>query len=276
MGESIMIRVAASSLLLFAVFGTCLANAQEQKSQATSGNMSNMEMSSHDMSNMNSPKMHEMPGMGNDGSSSAMRAMEGHHMDMGPHMKMTALRAPQPGDKEKADEVVEVARKVSKKYEDYKVALADGFQIFLPNLPQKQYHFTNYGYASEARMHFNPEHPTSVLYEKSGDGYKFIGLMYTAAKGTDEDELNSRIPLSIAQWHAHVNLCMPPADKRGEAMGPHAKFGLAGSIASKNDCDAAGGKFVPQIFGWMVHVYPFEQKPEDVWSVERQGHGHMD
>ena len=27
---------------------------------------------------------------------------------------------------------------------------------------------------------------------------------------------------------------------------------------------------MPQIFGWMVHVYPFEQKPEDIWSVERQ------
>jgi len=25
-----------------------------------------------------------------------------------------------------------------------------------------------------------------------------------------------------------------------------------------------------------VHVYPFEQKPEDIWSVERQGHNHMD
>ena len=42
------------------------------------------------------------------------------------------------------------------------------------------------------------------------------------------------------------------------------------------DCEAAGGKFMPQIFGWMVHVYPFEQKPEDVWSVERQAHNHMD
>jgi hypothetical protein len=24
----------------------------------------------------------------------------------------------------------------------------------------------------------------------------------------------------------------------------------------------------------MVHVYPLEQKPGDIWSVERQGHGH--
>jgi hypothetical protein len=100
--------------------------------------------------------------------------------------------------------------------------------------------------------------------------------MYTAAKGASEDDLNSRVPLSIAQWHRHVNLCMPPGDKKSEANGPNAKFGLAGSIASQDACDAAGGKFIPQIFGWMVHVYPFEKNPEDVWSVERQAPGHMD
>jgi len=264
-----------ASSVIFALLAICVVSAQDQKSQSGSGDMSNMDVSSHDSSHSNAG-MHDMAGMGGDGSASAMHAMEGHHMDMGPHMKMTALRNPQPGDQEKADHVVEVARKVSERYLDYKVALADGFQIFLPNLPQKQYHFTNYAYAFEAGMHFNPEHPTSVLYEKNGDGYKFIGLMYTAPKGTAEDELNSRIPLSIAQWHAHVNLCMPPADKKGQAIGPNAKFGLGGSIASKDVCDAAGGKFVPQIFGWMVHVYPLEKKPEDVWSVERQMHAHMD
>ena len=264
-----------ASSLIFALLAVCVVSAQDQKPQNASGDMSNMDMSSHDSSHGNAG-MHDMAGMNNDGSASAMHAMEGHHMDMGPHMKMTALRNPQPGDQEKADHVVEVARKVSERYLDYKVALADGFQIFMPNLPQKQYHFTNYSYAFEAGMHFNPEHPTSVLYEKNGDGYKFIGLMYTAPKGTAEDELNSRIPLSIAQWHAHVNLCMPPADKKGEAMGPNAKFGLGGSIASKDACDAAGGKFVPQIFGWMVHVYPLEKNPQDVWSVERQMHAHMD
>ncbi len=45
---------------------------------------------------------------------------------------------------------------------------------------------------------------------------------------------------------------------------------------TEQDCDAAGGHFLPQVFGWMVHVYPFEQKPEDVWSVERQMHNHAD
>jgi hypothetical protein len=237
--------------------------AQEQKPQT-------------DMSNMTASDMHDMPGMGNEGSAHAMNSMENRHMDMGSHMKMTSLRELKPGDQEKADEVAQAARKVAEKYTDYKAALADGFKIFMPNVPQKQYHFTNYWYGFEASRHFNPDHPTSLLYQKQGDGYKLIGVMYTAPKYASEEELDSRIPLSIAQWHAHVNLCVAPPEKRGEAWGPNPQFGLKGSIATKDACDAAGGKFIPQIFGWMVHVYPFEQKAEDVWSVERQAHEHMD
>jgi hypothetical protein len=223
--------------------------------------------------NMNDSDMRDMVGMNGDGTAHAMHSMEDRQMNMGPHMKMTSLREVQPGDHEKADAVVAAAREAANKYVDYKIALADGYKIFLPNLPQKQYHFTNYRYAFEAAIQFNPEHPTSLLYEKHGDDYKLIGVMYTAPKNANWSELDQRIPLSIAQWHAHVNMCLPPAEKRMQAWGPNAKFGLVGSITTKTECEAAGGKFLPQIFGWMVHVYPFEQKSEDVWSVERQ---HMD
>jgi hypothetical protein len=217
-----------------------------------------------------------MPGMDKESSAHVMHSMEGRHMDMGPHMKMTSLRAPKPGDAERAAQVAKTAREVAEKYTDYKTALADGFKIFLPNVPQKMYHFTNYSYGFEAIFHFDPEHPTSLLYEKQGDGYKLIGVMYTAAKNANESELDERVPLSIAQWHAHVNLCLPPADRRKEILGPHPQFGLNGSITSKEACSVAGGTFRPQVFGWMVHVYPFEKKAENVWSVERQAHGHMD
>jgi hypothetical protein len=159
------------------------------------------------MPGMDMPGMKDMP-MGaekdSDTSAHAMHSMEGH-MDMGPHMKMTALRSPKPDDRARAEQVVEAARKASEKYLDYHVALADGFQIFHPEVPQKMYHFTSYGYAMEARVRFNPEHPTSLLYEKHGDDYKLIGVMYTAPKRLDEDELDERIPLSVAQWHEHVN-----------------------------------------------------------------------
>jgi hypothetical protein len=81
--------------------------------------------------------------------------------------------------------------------------------------------------------------------------------------------------LSIAQWHAHVNLCAPPIRGEDDLLPRSTKFGLRGSVTTKEECDAAGGRFFPQVFGWMVHVYPFETKSEDMWSVERQ-HNHMD
>src|SRR5438105_1834799 len=77
-------------------------------------------------------QMHEMPGMSSDGSAHAMHAMEGH-MEMGAHMKMTTPRSAKPGDQEKAQQVVDAARQAADKYKDYKVVLADGYKIFLPN-----------------------------------------------------------------------------------------------------------------------------------------------
>jgi len=229
--------------------------------------MGGMQMPGHDMS-----KMQDHDNSEADAGAHVMHSMEDRHMDMGPHMKMTALRPVQPGDQQRADEIVAAARRVAEKYKDYKTALSDGFRIFLPDLPQKHYHFTNYSYGFEAAMHFNPEHPTSLLYEKEGDGYRLIGVMYTAPKRFSEDDLNQRIPLSIAQWHEHVNFCKAPDDRKKEYFGPNARFGLLGSIATREECDANGGTFQPIIFNWMVHVYPLEKNPADIWSVERQAH----
>jgi hypothetical protein len=230
----------------------------------------------HDMSQMPAHDANSMPGMDAE-SAHVMHAMEGHHIDMGPHMKMTTPRDPKPGDEQRAQAVVEAARRVMDKYRDYNTALNDGYRIFLPNVPQKMYHFTNYAYGFEAASSFNPEHPTSLLYEKHGDDYKLVGVMYTAPKRLTEDDLDQRIPLSIAQWHEHVNFCKAPADRKSEYFGPNAKFGILGSIATKEECDANGGEFHPIVFNWMVHVYPLEKTEAAIWAVERgQAHGHMD
>jgi len=251
------------------------SNQQSPNQQSMSG--MGMGISAHDMSKMKEMRKGAAESADeedNDASSHAMHSMEGH-MDMGPHMKMTALRQPKPGDAARAQLVADQARKASEKYLDYHAALDDGFEIFHPEVPQKMYHFTNYRYAREAFLHFNPEHPTSLLYEKHGDDYKLIGVMYTAPKRFTEDQLDERIPLSVAQWHEHVNFCAPPAGKRSEMLLPHPQFGLRGSITTQEACDAAGGTFRPVIFNWMVHVYPFEKDPAAVWSVERQ-HGNAD
>ena len=191
--------------------------------------------------------------------------MSHEHMGMGPHMYMTALRAANAGDEKRAGEIVTALRPSIVKYEDYKVALADGYEIFFPNVPQPQYHFTNYRYAFEAQFAFNPEHPTSLLYKKVGDGYQLLGAMYTAPKYYSESQLNERVPLSVARWHRHVNLCMPPKGTP-TAKVDRKQFGFEGSIATAEACEAAGGRWVPQMFGWMVHVYPFEKDTDKVWA----------
>jgi len=133
-------RLVGAAFAAVLLYGSVLC-AQEQSSD--SRDTSAMEMPVPDSNNKPS-EMRELPGMGTDGSAHAMHSMESHHMDMGVHMKMTTLRDLKPGDEERAQDVLEAARKAADKYQDYKVAVADGYKIFLPNLPQKQYHFTNY------------------------------------------------------------------------------------------------------------------------------------
>lgn len=224
----------------------------------------------HSMAGMEMPK-NSSNTQAEEEMNAVTHAMSSHHMETGPHMKMTELRKPQPGDQERAGRVVEQARQVMSKYQDYHTALNEGFEIFLPDVPQHQYHFTNYSYAFEARRHFNPEHPTSLLYDKTPNGYKLAGVMYTAPARFDEDDLNDRIPLSVAQWHEHMNFCFPPNGRESGAWQKNPKFGMGGSISTREACDAAGGRFVPLLFGWMVHVYPNDK---NVWAIWPGMHHH--
>ena len=182
----------------------------------------------------------------------------------GAHMEMTALRPKNAEDEQRVEELVVTLRAAIQKYKDYRLAIEDGYQIFLPNVPQPEYHFTNYKYGFLVVFYFDVKRPTSLLYKKTATGYELVGAMYTAPRRWSEEQLNARVPLSVAQWHQHTNLCAPPADARETA--DWTKFGLLGSIVTKDACDAAGGKFYPKIFGWMVHVYPFEEEAERVWK----------
>jgi hypothetical protein len=187
------------------------------------------------------------------------------------HMRMTKLRAPKSKDKARAEEIVVKARKAIDKYKDYKVALRDGFEILLPEVPQAMYHFNKLANYMEAESRFNPERPTSLLYEKNSNGYRLIGVMYTAPAGMSEEELNERVPLGIAQWHEHINICLPKgSDIFKGLIGQGDKFGLEGSITTKEECGKADGQFLPRLLGWMIHLYPYENTPKAMWSVERQ------
>jgi hypothetical protein len=182
-----------------------------------------------------------------------------------PHLHMTEMRGQNSADLQRANEIVAHLRTGMEKYKDYHVALNDGYRIFLPNVPQPEYHFTSYKNGFMAAMRFDPSEPTSLLYRKTADGYELVGAMYTMPKRATEDQLNERVPLSVAAWHLHTNLCMPPKDQRQNA--DWAKFGLHGSISTRQACDAAGGAFRPTVFGWMVHVYPYEDSLDKIFAM---------
>jgi hypothetical protein len=187
----------------------------------------------------------------------------------GQHMTMTSMRERTPDDVKRAGEVVAQLRGGIEKYKDFHVALNEGFRIFLPNVPQPEYHFTSYRNGFLEAFTFDPARPTSLLYKKAASGYELVGAMYTMPKRATEEQLNARVPLSVAMWHLHTNLCMPPRAELRNA--DWTKFGLHGSIATKDACDAAGGRFSPVIFGWMVHVYPYEDSLDRIFAM----HHHM-
>lgn len=186
------------------------------------------------------------------------------------HMVVTELRPMKPGDQARADAVLAAARKVAAQYTDYRKALADGYAIFMPGQKQQVYHFVLESANDDAKAMFDPNRPAALLYEKlPGEtaGYKLVGVMYTASFGAPEEELEKRIPLSISQWHEHVNLCIPPDPERNNWLTADVKFGLSGSITTQTECTAAGGQFRSHLSGWMTHVYPFERSPAKIWPA---------
>jgi hypothetical protein len=212
-----------------------------------------------------------MPGMNMDaddasiGEHNAMVDMQHMHHGDTAHMHMTAPRPASAEDERRANEIVERLRAGIEKYRDYQVALDEGYKIFMPNVPQPEYHFTNYTNGFLEAFSFDPARPTSLLYKKTADGYELVGAMYTMPKRATEEQLNERVPLSVATWHLHTNLCIPPRGDRRHA--DWTKFGLRGSITTQSACDAAGGTFYPVIFGWMVHVYPYEDTTAKIFAM---------
>ena len=185
---------------------------------------------------------------------------------MANHMCITPMRTKQSGDEERARAVAAQVKAAIEKYKDYKKAIADGYVQANPTVDQPQFHFTNDANAKLADSEFDPSRPTSLLYfQTPTQKFKLEGVMFTARPNATEDELNRRIPLSVARWHKHINLCLPPKGVHIEQANLK-EFGLRGSIASAEACEQAGGRWIPQIFGWMVHVYPYETEPEKIWA----------
>ena len=197
---------------------------------------------------------------------------------MAAHMEMTPRRSPTRADSIRAAQIVTELRSGIAKYRDVRVAVDDGFKQFAPQLKnQRVYHFTSAKRAIASAFSFNAAKPTSLLYKKDAMGnFVLVGAMYTAPKRLSADKLDERVPLGAAQWHKHVNWCLPPKgdDARWlEKKNGRPVFGPLG-VTTREECSAAGGKFHEEVFGWMVHANVFaSDDPKIIWGDEHMMSG---
>jgi hypothetical protein len=194
----------------------------------------------------------------------AVRIMSSEKIASNPHLIWTEMRPDNEADRLQAEEIVLQLRAALKDYKDYRVAEQDGYHPYLSGVDMPQHHFTNDRFSLIGSLWFRPSKPNTLLYKQSGKGYELLGALYTASQFATEAELNRRVPLSVARWHAHINICMPPESEFLTA--DWKQYGLEGSIVAEQDCAAAGGTFYPQLFGWMLRVYPFEKSPGKIWA----------
>ena len=200
--------------------------------------------------------------------SDAVHESMGGAMSANPHMRMSPMRVASAADSARANAVVEHARGALAKYKDVRVAEREGYRMFAPSIKnQPVYHFTNLRLAIRERFRFDPAQPSSLLYRRNPDGsLRLVGAMYTAPKDATPEQLDERVPLGIARWHLHTNMCVPrlaQTSRWKEVSNGRPVFGPASPIATSDACDKVNGKFLPVVFNWMVHANLYE--PE-VWA----------
>jgi len=189
-------------------------------------------------------------------------------MKMGDHMQMSLKGKPQPGDEQRAQRIVAAAGRVVARYSDVTTALRDGYKPFHPTGKLgEEVHYTNYRCNRLEQRAVNYDHPGSILYQRTPEGMKAVGVMYTAPRDSTPEHLNTVAPLSIATWHRHVDFCGGPRSlPLEEQFGPKSQFGPQGSIHTEAACKEANGLWIPVVFGWMTHVYPNAKSPDGVWA----------
>jgi hypothetical protein len=150
---------------------------------------------------------------------------------------------------------LERAREATAKYQDVRVAEADGYQALGAEFPGMGKHFVR----SMEVKDFEIEKPPILLYHKDPStpgGYSLVGVGYlwNAPEGPDGQPLNPPFPKSLAHWHRHENICVLPS-----LANPHE--------LSESQCREKGGHFIAET-QWLVHAWIWKDNPAGVFTPE--------
>ena len=148
---------------------------------------------------------------------------------------------------------LDTVRQATEKYQDVEVALDDGYEISLQQVPNMGAHFRN-----SARMEdgvFNPAEPEFLLYiQVEGEEWELVGtgfLLPTNLPQPEPDHPEAFVgPLD--NWHVHYSVCV----------------GGRGNIdsATPEECEERRG-FWQESYGWMIHAYVWVDNPLGVFTM---------
>jgi hypothetical protein len=110
----------------------------------------------------------------------------------------------QPTSQDERARFVEGLRRSLSRYQDCRAALADNYLSRASDETQSIWEFTNYWYGFKAAFDFDPDHPTSLIYQRDSRGeYHLIGAAFTSPERFSIEQRHERIPSNIAEWQPH-------------------------------------------------------------------------
>jgi hypothetical protein len=163
------------------------------------------------------------------------------------HLSFTRPRDGTAADTARALAVVRTLRTAIAKYPTLAAAESAGYRSRLPETMQQRRRMLHVARprSRPGATEFDAAAPQALLYRRDESGrFQLAGAMFVAPEGATEADLDVRIPLSVARWHQHLDVCRGPNGERRPRY-------LRATTASA--CEAVGGRFRTES-RYMVHV----------------------
>jgi len=154
---------------------------------------------------------------------------------------------------QQTSEQLAAARKATARYQDVRVAEAEGYRAVGPHVPGMGTHYVRHAESTS----FSVTDPPILLYEHDAtapNGMRLVGVSYllVAPAGADGQPIESPFPRALASWHKHDNVCVLP---------DHG----ATTDLTEAECRARSGQFTNET-SWMVHAWIWKDSPAGVFS----------
>ena len=146
---------------------------------------------------------------------------------------------------------LDAIRAATEKYQDVRLALADGYEQATDVVPNMGAHFIHDDRVLDGAL--NVEEPEVLIYDlnEAGD-WHLRGTSFVLPWPIVGDDHPEGFAGPLDNWHVHYDLCIGSE--------------LDSRTAQAQDCVEAGGEFIPT-YGWMIHAWVHDDNPLGVFSM---------